>query len=72
MVEHQSKEGLKTEKSSMKTSMHFSTMSTSIASMHLRKVAGPLHDPNGILLYAKTPKRHVKAVFSLSLGYTVI
>ncbi|KAK2368632.1 hypothetical protein QL285_081815 [Trifolium repens] len=39
-----------TEKSSMNTSMDFSTMSKNIANMHLWKVVGALHRPNDILL----------------------
>ena len=52
----------KMEKSFIKTSMHFSTEPYKIANIHLSKVASALHNPKGILLYARTPKSLVKGV----------
>ena len=43
-----SKDASKIEKSSIKTSIDFSTMSAKIAIIHLWKVAGALHNPNGM------------------------
>jgi len=61
---HPSKDGPKTEKLSMKTSMHFSTMSEKIAIIHLKNVAGALHQPKGMRRYANMQKGQVKAVYS--------
>lgn len=59
---HTSNELPKMEKSFIKTSMHFSTEPYKIANIHLSKVASALHNPKGILLYARTPKSLVKGV----------
>ena len=57
-------ESLNTEKSSINTSMHFSTMLEKMEFIHLWKVIGALQSPKGILRYAKTPNGQVKVVFS--------
>ncbi|GKD16906.1 hypothetical protein Tco_1206064 [Tanacetum coccineum] len=59
-----SKELLKTEKSSKNTSMLSSISSWKMAVIQRWKVAGALHNPNGIRLYAKVPYRQVNVVFS--------
>ena len=53
-----------TVKSSMKISITSSAISENIDIMHLWKVPGAFHKPNGILLKAKVPNGHVKVVFS--------
>uniref|UniRef100_A0A251UWJ9 Uncharacterized protein n=1 Tax=Helianthus annuus TaxID=4232 RepID=A0A251UWJ9_HELAN len=45
----------KMEKSSIKISRESPTISEKILIMHLWKVAGALHNPNGIRLNAKVP-----------------
>ena len=56
--------GRDTVKSSMKISITSSARSENIDIMHLWKVPGALHKPNGILQKAKVPNGHVKVVFS--------
>ena len=68
LVKHRSNESPTTEKSSIKTSIVSSTMSENIYIIHLWKVAGALHNTNGILLNAKVPYGQVKVVFSWSSG----
>ena len=63
-----SNESPKTEKSSIKTSRNRSTISEKMLNMHRWNVAGALHNPNGILIYAKVPKGQVKVVFFWSFG----
>ena len=65
-----SKEELKTEKSSMKTSRNCPTMSEKMDNIQHWKVAGALQRPKGIRLKANVPKGHVKVVFSWSAGNT--
>jgi len=54
----------KIEKSSMKTSMLFSTKSGKMANIHLQKVVGALHKPKYIFLLANTPNEQVRTIFS--------
>ena len=63
-LRHSSKEELITEKSSIKTSIDFCTMSEKIVIIHLWNVLGALQRTNGILLKAKVPYTQVKVVFS--------
>ncbi|GKE44410.1 hypothetical protein Tco_1471694 [Tanacetum coccineum] len=59
-----SKELLKIEKSSMNTSMLSSISSWNMAVIQRWKVAGMLHNPNGIRLYAKVPyEQEWKVIF---------
>ena len=51
-------------KSSMKISITSSAKSENIDILHIWKVPGALHKPNGILLKEKVPNGHVKVVFS--------
>jgi len=48
----------------MKTVILFSIKYEKMAIMYLWNVAGALHNPKAIFLYANTPKGQVKEVFS--------
>ena len=50
----------------MKTFRLLSIVCEKIEIIHLRKVFGALHSPNGIHLNAKVPYGHLKVVFSYS------
>jgi hypothetical protein len=66
LIKQLSSELPKTKKSSMKISRKHSTISLNMLSIYLWNVAGALHNPKGILWYAKIPNGHVKVVFSWS------
>lgn len=68
LVKHSWKELPYTVKSSIKTLILFSTYFEKILTIQRWKVVGVLHNPNGILRYAKLPNGHVKVVFSWSSG----
>lgn len=68
LAKHSSKFEPLMEKSSINNSISSPTISLKTESTHLWKVAGALHNPNGIFLNAKVPEEQVKVVLLWSSG----